>query len=218
MPMTVVFFDIGETLVNERRLWTRWAAYLGVPDSEFLSALDDVILAGHPHRRVFDRFKQGFDLEVARRERTARGDPDEISVADLYPDVQPCLRALHDAGYRTGIAGNQPANMEASLKQFGLDIDFIASSSSLGAEKPSLRFFEALTTLAKVPAPGIAYVGDRLDNDVLPARQAGMTSVFLQRGPWGRVHARRPEAQLADLRIKSLVELPDALAQWRIQR
>ena len=30
----------------------------------------------------------------------------------------------------------------------------------------------------------VAYVGDRLDNDVLPAKVAGMFAVFLRRGPW----------------------------------
>jgi FMN phosphatase YigB (HAD superfamily) len=39
----------------------------------------------------------------------------------------------------------------------------------------------------------IAYVGDRLENDVLPARNAGMVAIFIQWGPWGRVHAKRPE-------------------------
>jgi FMN phosphatase YigB (HAD superfamily) len=51
-----------------------------------------------------------------------------------------------------------------------------------------------------------------VDNDVLPAKAAGMTAVFLRRGPWGYVHGAWPEADSADLRISSLSELPDALA------
>jgi hypothetical protein len=39
-----------------------------------------------------------------------------------------------------------------------------------------------------------------------------MVSVFLRRGPWGFAHALRPEAGLADLRVDSLAELPEALA------
>jgi hypothetical protein len=45
-----------------------------------------------------------------------------------------------------------------------------------------------------------------------------MVSVFLQRGPWGRVHARRSEAALAEIRIKSLGELPEALARMTASR
>jgi FMN phosphatase YigB (HAD superfamily) len=62
-----------------------------------------------------------------------------------------------------------------------------------------------------MPAPEIAYVGDRLDNDVLPAKAAGMFAIFIRRGPWGYLHATRPEASEADARIESLLELPSLL-------
>ena len=55
-------------------------------------------------------------------------------------------------------------------------------------------------------------MGDRLDNDVLPARAAGMRTVLLRRGPWGHLHSARPDASLADARIDSLAELTVALA------
>jgi len=54
-------------------------------------------------------------------------------------------------------------------------------------------------------------VGDRLDNDALPAQRVGMVGVFISRGPWGLLHSTRPEVELADARIESLVELPDLL-------
>ncbi len=44
----------------------------------------------------------------------------------------------------------------------------------------------------------VAYVGDRLDNDVLPAKAAGMFAVFMRRGPWGHLHAHRADAACAD--------------------
>jgi len=111
-----------------------------------------------------------------------------------------------------GIAGNQPAAADAALRELGVEADIVASSASWGVEKPSPGFFAQIVAAAGVAAPEIAYVGDRLDNDVLPARSAGMTTIFLARGPWGRVHAERADARLADWRLTSLVELPDALA------
>ena len=62
-----------------------------------------------------------------------------------------------------------------------------------------------------MPADRVLYVGDRLDNDVLPARAAGMRTAFLRRGPWGHVHALRPQAALADVRVDSLGELVELL-------
>jgi FMN phosphatase YigB (HAD superfamily) len=31
MPIKAVCFDLGETLIDETRMWSEWAAYLGVP-------------------------------------------------------------------------------------------------------------------------------------------------------------------------------------------
>jgi FMN phosphatase YigB (HAD superfamily) len=53
----------------------------------------------------------------------------------------------------------------------------------------------------------IAYVGDRVDNDVLPALAAGLVAVHIKRGPWGHLH----EPPTAAIRIRSLDELPAAL-------
>jgi FMN phosphatase YigB (HAD superfamily) len=65
---------------------------------------------------------------------------------------------------------------------------------------------------AGVPAADIAYVGDRVDNDVIPARAAGMMAVFLRRGPWGWMHEERPEIEQAHLRVHTLHGLADLLS------
>jgi FMN phosphatase YigB (HAD superfamily) len=94
-------------------------------------------------------------------------------------------------------------------------VDFVASSSGWGVAKPDPRFFERIAETCGFPAREIAYVGDRLDNDVLPARAAGMIGVFLRRGPWGVLHAQRPEAAQADIRVGTLSELLPALDRHR---
>jgi len=58
-----------------------------------------------------------------------------------------------------------------------------------------------------VAADEIAYVGDRVDNDVEPALAAGMVAVHVRRGPWGHLHDPPQEA----LRVSSLDELPMVL-------
>lgn len=69
--------------------------------------------------------------------------------------------------------------------------------------------------MAVEPA-GVAYVGDRVDNDVLPAKAAGMFAVLVRRGPWGYLGARRPEAATADLRLDDLTSLVPRIlaARW----
>ncbi len=59
----------------------------------------------------------------------------------------------------------------------------------------------------------VLYVGDRLDNDVIPARNFGMKTALLERGPWGRNHVSWPDAALADFILKDLAGLPALLRE-----
>jgi FMN phosphatase YigB (HAD superfamily) len=120
------------------------------------------------------------------------------------------VRILKAAGLTVGVAGNTGASTEAVLRDTGLGFDIIGSSRGWAASKPAGAFFERMVQVAGLPPAAIAYVGDRLDNDVLPATQAGLRAVFLRRGPWAEVHRRRPERAVA-AEIDSLSELPAVL-------
>ena len=207
-----VIFDVGETLVDETRSWGEWADWLGVSRLAFFGALGSVIERGLHHRQVFEELRPGLDLDRERERRLLAGPPPgRIGRADLYPDARPCLDALRARGYWLGLAGNQPASAEADLRALALPVDWVLCSESSGVEKPSPAFFARIVAEARLPAREIAYVGDRLDNDVLPAMAAGMRGIFLRRGPWGSAHARRSDVARADARIESLAELPAVL-------
>jgi FMN phosphatase YigB (HAD superfamily) len=147
MALTVVVFDVGETLVDEA-------------------------LAG---TQVF-------------------------TDAHLHPDALPCIEALRARGLRIGAAGNMRAVHEEFLRPH---VDFVGSSQRWGVEKPSPDFFARVIEEAGRPAGEIAYVGDRVDNDVLPALAAGMVAVHIRRGPWGHLHETPSGAR----QIDSLLEL-----------
>lgn len=189
-------FDVGETLVDETRSWAAQAAGAGVTTLTLFGVLGAIIERGDDHRKVWD---------VLSTPRPGVACP--IEAQDFYPDALDCLARLSNAGYALGLAGNQPLDAERSLAALGLPVSFIASSAGWGVEKPSAEFFDRVVAAAGQPAEQIAYVGDRLDNDVLPARRAGMYAVFLRRGPWGHVHALRPEADRAEARIDALTQL-----------
>lgn len=211
-----VFFDIGETLIDETRMWRAWAAWLDVPEFTFFGVLGGVIERGEHHRRVFEIVAPGIDLEREQRALAACGTlAYRFDNTDLYPDVLSCLQALREEGFLLGLAGNQPGYAEELLMAMGLPVDIVASSARWGVEKPAPEFFSRIALEAGMPAAAIAYVGDRLDNDVLPARAAGMTSIFLRRGPWGHLHALRPEVVQAHYCINTLAELPNVLHEWR---
>lgn len=191
-----VTFDVGETLVDETRMWSELARRLGVTPLTLSGVLGALIATGRGHHDLW---------EVLGVERPAVGvDPVQ---GDLYPDALECVAAVRRAGLIVGVAGNQPASVEQVLAAAGLEADFVASSAAWGVAKPDPAFFARLIVEAHVPAESILYVGDRLDNDVLPARAAGMRTVFIRRGPWGHIHALKDEVALADLRVNSLQEL-----------
>jgi FMN phosphatase YigB (HAD superfamily) len=207
-----VFFDVGETLLSEDGVWGAWADWYGVPRLTLFGVLGAVVERRGHHLDVLRAFDPSFSLEVADGLRARAGKSYALSSADLYPDAVPCLTALKAAGYLVGVSGNQPPDVsERLVDSLGLDLDVVASSAAWGVEKPDPGFFTRLAVEAGMAAEEIAYVGDRVDNDVLPAKAAGMTAVFIRRGPWGYVHATWPEAAAADLRIDSLAELPAAL-------
>jgi FMN phosphatase YigB (HAD superfamily) len=199
VAIEVVVFDVGETLVDESRAWALEAERAGVAPLTFFAALGALIERGEDHRRIW---------RLVGVERPL-GAPPAPTRADLYPDAPPCLERLRASGYRLGVAGNQPAGGVEALE---LPADFVASSAGWGVEKPDARYFEHVAAAAGTAAERIAHVGDRVDNDVVPAKRAGMLAVFIRRGPWGHLQAARPEAAHADARVESLSEIPGVLA------
>ena len=201
MTVRAVFFDVGETLVDERRYWREVAGLAGVPEHALLAALGVTVERGEDHTALFRH------LGI---ERPAQIDETVVyDVEDLYPDAPGCLEAVRAAGYRVGVAGNQSAALEAWARAVDLPVDVIGSSAGWGVRKPSSAFFERVVEEAGFVASEVAYVGDRVDNDVLPAASAGLVAVHVRRGPWGML---QPTPQEAALGVDDLASLPAALA------
>ena len=159
--MTVVVFDVGETLVDEATTYERWEAE-GVTEFAF-------------------------------------------SDRDLHHDALPCLTALRAGGLRLGAAGNMHAVHEDFLRPY---VDFVGSSERWGVQKPDAAFFAHVVEQAGASAEEILYVGDRVDNDVLPALAAGLRAVRVRRGAHSQV-----ESPAGTVTIGSLAELPEVLAR-----
>ena len=211
MPIRAVFFDVGETLIDEHRLYRDYAMRMGVTYEYFMEKIEEAMARREPVRNVFAAVKPGFDFKAARAEREAEGKKFVIGPHDLYDDAAGSLSALKARGYFIGIVGNQPATAEVMLRDSGLAADFIATSEAWGVSKPDPGFFTKVIEASGLDPHHIAYVGDRVDNDVLPARAAGISPILIRRGPWGRAQWSWPEAEQAHLRIERLTELVELL-------
>ncbi|HEX7659344.1 MAG TPA: HAD family hydrolase [Pseudonocardiaceae bacterium] len=209
-----VFFDVGETLVDETREYGTWADWLGVPRHTFSAVFGAVIAQGKDYRETFQVFRPGFDLAVERERRAAAGQPETFAEENLYPDARPCLALLRASGLRVGVAGNQTARAEKILRSLELPVDVIGTSDGWGVEKPSPGFFQRLIEEAGVPAASVLYVGDRLENDIRPAQEAGIATAVVRRGPWGYI-LHIPDIENRCLfHLDGLDELPARVAEY----
>jgi HAD superfamily hydrolase (TIGR01509 family) len=150
---------------------------------------------------VFDMGETLVD-ETRQREEIAAGAgrATPFTEADLYSDALPCIRALREQGIVVGVVGNMAQANETFIAPH---VDWVGSSERWGVSKPAPEFFARVVQQLDRPPHEIAYVGDRVDNDVEPALAAGMTAVHLRRGPWGTRH----ETPAGARRIESLLEL-----------
>ena len=151
------------------------------------------------------------DAQAVRREL-----PWDRAPLEPYPDALPALRRLRAAGLRIGVLANQPASAAADLARAGVTalVDGVWLSGAVGLAKPDPRLFRLALDAWAAPAPRVAYVGDRPDNDVAPAKALGMVTVRVRTGP----HADQPargEAEAATMEAATLTEAADRLLAWQ---
>ena len=221
-----ILFDVGYCLMDESARLAHALAWL----TEALAG------SGHPRSTA--------DLHAAYRAACRRPEPGEPSLLvqmlrnlgipaettaalrravpwdavplEAYPETVAVLRGLRAAGFRLGVLANQPASARADLDRAGMTpfCDGVWLSAAVGLAKPDPAFFR-LALDAWTLAPGrVAYVGDRPDNDVAPAKALGLATVRLRRGP----HAEqlpRTDAERADIEARDLTEAARHLVAWR---
>jgi HAD superfamily hydrolase (TIGR01662 family) len=199
VALKAVFFDVGETLVDEQAYWAELAQRCGLSPHVLWAALGVTIARGEEHTAVWEHLgieRPSDDGLLYHRD-------------ELFPDALPCLEELRARGYLVGIAGNQTGALEEWARAEKLPADVVGSSAGWGVRKPDPAFFRRMIAEAGCEAGELAYVGDRVDNDVLPALEAGLVAVHVRRGPWGHLQAGTERARI---RLDSLAELPQALA------
>ncbi len=195
-----IFFDVGSTLVDETEAYDhRVREMIGDTNITF-QEFDDVRIA---------LAKRGLDGNSAAIKhfgltKTPWHSEDEVP----YPDTHSILAALIDKGYRLGIIANQKLGTEGRLESWGLRqyFEVIAASAEIGYAKPDKEIFERAFELAKCAAAESMMVGDRLDNDIIPAKAIGMKTVWVKNGLAQYQGAELGEG-VADYQIGSLSEL-----------
>lgn len=213
-----LFFDIGETILDTgsqmdalMEVHRNVLEDFGFPISQNeYRQLDDTMTrsfvpsAMHAITWHFAKPDKGLHDDITGKIRSHYDEIRQIETR-LYPAVDRLLEMLAD-DFTLGLAGNAPASVLKSLDRFGVLRWFTHTdvSGSIGIKKPDQRFFETILANADTTATEAIMIGDRLDKDIIPARQIGMHTVWIR---WGRYRIMEPrtpdeipDATVADVR------------------
>ncbi len=199
-PFDWLFFDIGSTLVDERKAYDHRIR-------DMIAGTDLTFAQVDARRREFAR--QGLDgnsqiISHFQLQKTPWHSEDET----LYADAKPLLEWLRERGFRLGVLANQAPGLEQRLEGWGIAgyFSLIVSSAEVGSAKPDPVIFEKALAMAGCQPHRAVMVGDRLDNDIFPAKACGMQTIWLRRGLAELQSAGQAQGQ-ADAVIDSLEQL-----------
>ena len=195
-----IFFDVGSTLVDETEAYDHRVRDIIAGTDITFQEFDDMRIA---------LARQGLDGNSAAIKhfgltKTPWHSEDEVP----YPDAKSTLAALIQMGYKLGIIANQKLGTAERLENWGLRqyFDVIVSSAEIGYAKPDKRIFEKALEMAGCTARESVMVGDRLDNDMIPAKALGMRTVWIKNG-LAQYQSEELGKDIADVQIASLSEL-----------
>jgi len=150
----------------------------------------------------------GRDQDALAREVAQRWDLCERQ--GPYEDVKPTLEILEKMGLKLGVLSQNPMtgrqlNDDLKTRFIATFFSVVLTSEDAGYDKPDPRFFEIGCKMIKLKNTELWYVGNRYHEDVVGARNAGITPVLVERG---RRH--RPRDCLA---VTGLLSLPSLLKE-----
>lgn len=120
------------------------------------------------------------------------------------------LAGLAQRGFELGVVSNGCGNVATLCADFGYApfLSVIVDSHCVGLFKPDPAIFRhAVEKIGHTPAE-ILMVGDSFERDIVPAKQIGMKTAWLE----GLEPRECPDPSLVDLRLRTLAELPEALS------
>jgi len=220
-----VLFDVGHTLMDEsKRLAAalEWVALalaargLATSPADLARRYRDASVRPEPGMKsllVQVLMEMGLDEEAAWAMRNAL--PWDAVPLEAYPDAHGAVRRLRDAGLRVGVLANQPVSAREDLDRAGLAelFDDIWLSEEVGLAKPDPGFFEMALRAWGIPPARVAYVGDRPDVDVKPAKALGLHVVRVRTGPHADLDPDG-EGERAHVDVRSLSEAAEHLLEW----
>ena len=194
-----LFFDVGSTLVDESKVY-----------EDRLKRIAE--LSGLTYEQIYEyvisyyKENQKGDLEVAKKFGVEL--PKWKSQYErLYADTKDCLKKLSRT-YKIGVIANQLLGTSERLENLGIRkyIDLVIASAEEGVSKPDRRIFEIALERSRCKPENAVMIGDRIDNDIVPAKQLGMKTIWVKQG-FGSLWKITNEIEKADVEIDNLSDI-----------
>lgn len=204
MNIKWLFFDVGSTLIDETECYNQRII-------DAIAGTDITFEQFNEKRIEFTKLNLKGDIEAIKFFGLTKT-PWHKESEKPYPDADNLLRQLSDRGYRIGIIANQSEGTEKRLDNWGLlkYISFVLSSAEEGVAKPDPEIFlRALSRAGCKPSEAIM-VGDRLDNDIYPAKKLGIKTIWVKQGI-AAYQNPTDGTYLADYAVNSLSEILDII-------
>lgn len=196
-----IFFDIGSTLVDESAVYENRIEEItqsnNIDKNEFVAK---VIQRAQTDPRPIMSVAKDYGVKVPAWRH-------DLEV--LYPDTKELLQRLSQK-YKIGIIANQDFGTEQRLTDFNVHqyINLVIASAEEGVAKPDLRIFQIALARADCKPEEAIMVGDRIDNDIIPANRIGMTTVWIKQGFGSYAEPKTVEEQ-PDYIVNNLAEITE---------
>lgn len=171
-----LFFDVGSTLIDETECYNH----------RIRDAIEGTNIT----------FEQFNDKLIFFAKQNLKGDIEALKYFGLtktpwhkedekpYEETERVLKALREKGYNIGIIANQSMGTEKRLENWGLMkyIKLVVASAEEGVAKPDKEIFLRALRRAECLPENAVMIGDRIDNDIEPAKKLGMKTIWVKQG------------------------------------
>ncbi|MGN0523072.1 MAG: HAD family hydrolase [Eubacterium sp.] len=170
-----LFFDIGSTLVDETECYNSRIDFAvnskELNRDEFLSKVYESAKTSATAIKTACAF---YNIKLPEWDK---------SLEKLYSDTNQVLEILSKK-YKLGIIANQSLGTKQRLDNWDIGKYFyvVVASAEAGCAKPDLKIFNLALEQAGCKSNEAFMIGDRLDNDIVPAKQLGMKTVWVRQG------------------------------------
>lgn len=198
-----LFFDVGSTLVDERISYEHRMRDIAELSNMPYESVFDIAMKFYRQNKKGD----GEAAKVLNVQLTMWHEEDEI----LYADAPKTLEIL-SRKYKIGVIANQSLGAKERLRQHGIlqYIDLVVASAEEGVAKPSLRIFKTALERSGCQPDSTVMIGDRIDNDIVPANLLGMNTIWIKQG-FGQYWNVTQEIERANYTVNNLTELCNIL-------